>query len=185
MMHKAKMECFINYAAAQREATNPLLPWVGLDPELFEGEDRWIAQWLSDNLFKLRPHKTPQLFIYGDTNLGKTHLWLQLMQYCRIYILPNDDKWYDGYNDKDYDLVILDEFHGNKTIHFMNQFLEGIWMPLPQRGNIPYIKKNNVPVIIFSNHSLDACYKNKQGAALQALEGRLLICHVETQIKVL
>lgn len=93
-------------------------PW-----QLLEKKPSWtsaeesMANWLNRNLFqKKRPLGTLQLYVYGPTGVGKTHLIRNLTNYCRIYFVPMDEDWYDEF-DNHYDLCVLDEFRGQKQFN--------------------------------------------------------------------
>ena len=77
-----------------------------------------------------------------------------------------------------YDLAIMDEYHGQKTIAFLNAFLEGVPMKLCRRNLFPLTKKKNIPVIILSNFTPKEVYKNKEDGCLEALLSRLLVVEV-------
>jgi len=145
---------------------------------MYELHNNLIAEWLNKNLLVPdRPHKQQQLWIAGPPNIGKTHLLNSLRQYCNVYIVPYDNNWYDDYTD-DYDIAVMDEFVGQKTINFLNQFLEGAQMKLNRRNIFPYVKKKNIPVIIMSNFTPKECFHNKELQCLDALLTRLLVVEV-------
>ena len=70
----------------------------------------------------------------------------------------------------------MDEFKGQKTIQFLNQFVEGVNMTLRVKGG-QKMKRTNPPVIICSNASLDSIYHKKaesNSVYLAALRTRFL-----------
>ena len=129
-----------------------------------------IAKWINKNLLDLptRKHKQKQLWIFGPTNSGKTGLLMTLNEFFHMYEIPDDNKWYDAYND-DFQVCFLDEYKGSKTIQWLNSFSEGRWMSLPQRGKQPYVKKKNVALIVASNFSIRSCYHNADEIVIEAL----------------
>lgn len=143
-----------------------LLPWPGVDPSPFAGigedSDRRLFEmntWFAENIRQDRPFKSPQLFIHGPTNIGKTSLIISLRKYLSIYMVPMMENWYNGYDDDLYDLIVLDEFKGQKPLTYMNLFLDGSYVSLPVKGSM-VTKKKNLPVVILSNFSPEDCYKN-------------------------
>lgn len=93
------------------------------------------------------------------------------------------EDFYDFYSD-DMHLVSIDEFKGQKTIQFLNQFLDGQVMCLRQKGN-QYLKCKNLPVIICSNYPLEECYKKAATTGyLESLLSRLLIVHIPPTEKI-
>lgn len=135
-----------------------------------------IATWLQVNVLCARSFKDPQLYVCGAPNSGKTSLILKLEQEgLRVYRMPYDGKWYDSYEDGRYDIVVLDEFNGQKKIQDLNFWLEGGPMMVPRRGQAPYAKKDNLPVLILSNYTPFEAYNNCTEARLAPLLARLQV----------
>ncbi len=132
---------------------------------------RLIVDWLIRNIRQKRSFKQKQLMIFGKPNLGKTSLIMFLETYLKVYHMPHheyDDGWKDNY----YDLVVLDEFKGQRPILFLNMWLQGGPYSLKVRyRNI--IKYDNVPTIILGNFDLQECYHNCNYTRLESLETRL------------
>ena len=138
-----------------------------------------IASWLDANLLAKREFKQRQLYVYGPPDVGKTHLILHLERHgIRVYRMPYDGKWYDTYDDDSYDLIVLDEFKGQKTIQEMNLWLEGGPMMVNRRGTAPVLKRANLPFIILSNYAPRAAYRNCSEERLSPLLARLTIVAV-------
>jgi len=150
-------------------------------PPTIEGlneADLQIAQWITANIRSSRRFKAPQLFIYGERNRGKTSLIEHLEKSLSVYHIPVTEDFYDAYDD-DYDLAVMDEFKGQKTLQWMNEFLQGSKMTLRKKGS-QYLKTKNIPVIILSNYSLSECYpKAAMDGRLSTLEARLEVVHIE------
>lgn len=119
-----------------------------------------IVGWLNTNLFCVRPFKSMQLFLSGPANCLKTSLVLSLEKYLMIYHMPLVEDFLDGYNDEDYDLVVLDEFKGQKTIYFLNEWLQGSTMTFRKKGS-QGVKRKNIAMIIISNYVLSDIYKDQ------------------------
>jgi len=140
--------------------------------------DLQIAQWITANIRSSRRFKQAQLFIYGERNRGKTSLIEHLEKSLSVYHIPVTEDFYDAYDD-DYDLAVMDEFKGQKTLQWMNEFLQGSKMTLRKKGS-QYLKCKNIPVIILSNYSLSECYpKAAMDGRLSTLEARLQVVHIE------
>lgn len=152
------------------------------DPVLLH-QDRVIMNWLVKNLLVKRPFKAPQLFISGPPDVGKTHLVNYLSQFFRIYHVPTGEDFYDLYEDEEYDLCVIDEFKAQKTIQWLNMFLQGSPCPLRKKGS-QYLKVKNLPVIILSNYSLEDCYKNQDSTRLESLKARLTEVFVYERIAI-
>jgi len=115
-----------------------------------------IVEWLNINLFKPRAFKQPQLFLTGPPDVRKTSLVLMLSQYFHTCFAPMTEDFFDTFSD-DYQLFFFDEFKGQKTVTFLNSFLQGAPFNIKIKGG-QMMKMKNQPVIIASNHKLEECY---------------------------
>lgn len=148
-------------------------------------EERIIGAWLNRNL-PLSPKRDlgeTQLYIWGATNLGKTHLCNQLSNYFPTYHCTTMENFFNGLNET-YKLIIFDEFHGQHPITFMNQILDGQKMQIPQKGTM-YYKQNNPAIIILSNMPPEKCYpniSNNHPEVFAALLRRLCVVNITQQM---
>jgi len=151
----------------------PITPTEGMAEH-----DLRIIAWLNEN-FKpgLRPRKTPQLYIYGPPNSGKTQLLDALRANYRGFDVVTEILWQDHYSDSSYDFGYLDEFVGGKAINWMNKWLEGAPQTIQVRGGT-FLKKKNFPTIICSNLSPLEAYHNSKGAVLDAFLCRLELVEI-------
>ncbi len=157
--------------------------WIGASVLCTDNNrDSDIARWLNKNIKQKRKFKQEQLYIWGETNIGKTSLIEQLSEYLDIYYLPAED-FYDTYLDDSYDLVVMDEFKGQKRVSFLNQFLQGSTMPLPKKGS-QYVKCQNLPCIFLSNYSMRNAYKNIDYTSTCAFESRFEEIFVDEFIQI-
>lgn len=125
-----------------------------------------------------RHFKQKQYWIWGPRNTGKTSFVLDLVaQGFRGYDMPKNNYWND-YSDEAYDFAYIDEFKGQLTVTFLNEFLQGSPMKLRGRYN-DVIKKKNLPVFILSNFDPYGCYENFKSGELDPLVGRLHIIRTE------
>jgi hypothetical protein len=148
-----------------------------LNGEIFLTSEQKIRSWLECNiLVKSRPFKKKQLYIYGATNLGKSSLIEKLRPFLRIYQIPYED-FYDFYNDRDWDLAVLDEFKAQKSVSWLNMWLQGSEMAIRYKG-AQGLKRYNIPTIILSNFTLEECYVNTPAHILDTLRSRLEIVEV-------
>lgn len=182
MINKKKLEeygTWVRTLKARKEK-------IEYQPPTLDGlntEDLQIAKWITDNIRSSRQFKQQQLFISGERNRGKTSLIEFLERSLSVYHIPHTEDFYDAYDDE-YDLAVLDEFKGQKTLQWMNEFLQGSRMTLRKKGS-QHLKVKNMPVIILSNYSLGECYpKAAMDGRLTTLEARLLCVSVEKFINV-
>lgn len=141
--------------------------------------NRALASWLNSNIRTMspRPHRTPQMWIKAMGGAGKTETINRLRDTFRlnIFIVPYDEVWWDRYDDELYDLILFDEFKGQVTITKLNQILSGDHMFLSRRGQPPYLKKKNLPVLILSNYMPHEAYTNCSHLSVQPLVDRLTV----------
>lgn len=180
MINKRKLEEYDTWIQCMK-AKKSKLEWVAPVIEGLTDANKQIAEWICANIRQPRKFKAPQLFIHGPRNLGKTSLIEWLERYLSVYHCPMAEEFYDLYSD-DHDLVVMDEFKGQKTIQWMNLFLQGSPMNLRKKGS-QYMKRKNIPVIILSNYSLGECYpKARDDGRLNTLEARLQVVEIDSFI---
>lgn len=180
MINKRKIEEYASWIECERSKKNKI-DWIPPSLEGLTDSNLKIAEWISKNIRQTRAFKAPQLYIHGPRNLGKTSLIEWLEKSLSVYHMPMTEEFYDLYSD-DFDIVVLDEFKGQKTIQFLNQFLQGSAMPIRKKGS-QGMKYKNLPVVILSNYSLSECYqKAANDGRLSTLECRLEIVEVDSFI---
>lgn len=142
-----------------------------------------IASWLKANLREKRAHRQKQLWICAPPGMGKTSLIMMIEAAfdLSVYYWPKEEVWWDAYSDGAYDLIVLDEFHSQKTITQLNPILSGDPTPLSRRCSAPLTKRDNLPVIIMSNYSPEECFSKVAANApskLAPLLDRLTVVNV-------
>jgi len=171
MLNKRKLEDYETWVQCSRNKKSKEA-WVAPDFSKLTDANKQIAEWLCLNIRQPRKFKAPQLFITGKRNLGKTSLIEWLERSLSVYHIPTTEDFYDLYSD-DYDLVVMDEFKGQKTIQWMNLFLQGSKMNIRKKG-AQMLKQKNLPVIILSNYTLGDCYpKAREDGRLETLQARV------------
>lgn len=180
LQHKRKLEEYQAWVIMKKPRLD-LLPWQPVPVPAF-GSEYQIATWLNANIFHPgRPNKALQLYLFSPPDCGKTTLITWLSRFCRIYYMPLLEDFYDFYDDDSYDLVVIDEFKGQKQIQFLNQWLDGQPCTVRVKGG-QRLKRKNLPCIILSNWSLSDVYSGaieKHGKdAIGPLTSRLEIVSV-------
>lgn len=89
--------------------------------------------------------------------------------------MPKTEDWNDLYNDGEYDLIVLDEYKGHKSIQFLNPWLSNDPQPVSRRGRPPVMKWEALPFIILSNYRPQDAYSNASPTSLEALMSRLKV----------
>jgi len=130
-----------------------------------------VIDWLNTNLLTVRRFKAPQLYLSSPPNYLKTSLVNALQQRLRVYHMPLLEDFYDFYDDDNFDLVVLDEFRGQKTIQFLNMWTQGGLMNIRKKGS-QSMKTRNLPMIVLSNFPLDLVYKDT--TKIETLKTRFL-----------
>lgn len=119
-----------------------------------------------------REFKQKQYWIYGPPNTGKTSLVLSLLEHgFRGFIIPiNND--FAEWDDECFDFAYIDEFKGQLTVQFLNEWLQG--SPMVLNAKFGQRKKTkNIPIFILSNFEPEICYKNVSSTAISALTTRI------------
>jgi len=180
MINKRKIEEYESWVRCE-QSKKQKVTWIPPSLDGLTDANLQIAKWICSNIRQNRPFKAPQLYIHGPRNLGKTSLVEWLEKSLSVYHMPTTEEFYDHYSD-DYDLVVIDEFKGQKTIQFLNQFLQGSNMPIRKKGS-QGMKSKNLPVVILSNYALSECYvKAANDGRLNTLECRLEIVEIDSFI---
>lgn len=154
MMHKRKIEELEGYLQIKK-LKGDLVPFPGRF--IYTGandQTERIVAWLNGNLASkaLRPFKSPQLYVHGPRNSGKTSLVTFLSKWFRVYWVPKDEAFYCDYDDNDYDLIVFDEFRMQKNLQWLNSFIEGAPVLVRKKGKTGTMKRKNLPVIFLSNY---------------------------------
>jgi len=142
--------------------------------------EKEVATWLFTNIMQPRKHRQPQLYLYGPPACGKTSFYIVLLKFLRIFKIVYETDFLELYGDDYYDLMIFDEFKGQKKITFLNSLIDGT----PKIYNVKFAtvpKNKNLPAIFLSNLSPFEVYKGKAGdISLDAFVDRLQIVQVDT-----
>jgi len=147
------------------------------------GQDVEIAEWLNAAILKTRERKSPQLWLYGPPNTGKTALLMWLEEAVRVMWLTHSEQFYDQWHPDTFDLIAIDEFHGQQKLQFLNLLLDGSPMIMPCKGG-QRMKATPLPVIVCSNGSPTTCYSRVSSCWTDALLARLIVVNVTTFIKI-
>ena len=178
--NKRKLEEIIAYVS-ERKRIKQLSPWKKCTSSTVES--RPVAKWLNDSIlnpeFSVRNDDYRMLYLSGPPAIGKTSLLLFLMKSLRVYLIPSDEEYYDEWSDGDYDVAILDEFTGNKPIHWMNRWMGGQPMTVRRKGIIQVKKYQAIPTIVMSNRTLESAYQHhlettKEHDTFRALRTRFI-----------
>jgi len=120
------------------------------------------------------PFRTPAIWIYGPTKTGKSSVFLELSKSLEGFLLPfNND--FRFYADNAYDFAYCDEFHGQLTVTFLNEWIQGTPMNLNTKGSTVR-KTHNLTTLICSNYSPFECFPKAR--QLDTLLGRLVVVSV-------
>lgn len=162
--NKRKIQEYIQFQKEKKQREIPVEP----------------REYIIDEFFTLKigtplPFRSKQLYLYGEPGIGKTTLIRKLCEKHRGFCIPTNND-FQHYDDDLYDFAFIDEFKGQLTVQFLNQFLDGQRLPLNTKGSTT-IKNKNIPVIILSNHNLCNVYKSE--TYIDSLVDRLHIIEVK------
>jgi len=156
-------------------------------PLLYSGDDpstALLVKWLNTNLFVKRFLKQKQLFISGPPSSYKSFFFEYLANYLRVYFMPISEDWYNGYDDSFFDLVVMDEFLGQKMLTFLNSFSDGTTVTLKVKNN-QVTKRNNLPFVIISNKTISEIYtKPEHWISVAALKTRFFELQLNSPLDV-
>lgn len=147
-----------------------------------------VIGWLKENLKFDRVPRTKQLYLHGDPNIGKSRTVAQLRQYIRLWEVPKNTEYYDGYQNGCYHMAYIDEFAGQHTMTWLNSFLDGNPLFLNQKyGGVT--KTDVLPVMIMSNMTPAEIYQKslnnqenvKARPSFDALVSRLIVVNVDEE----
>lgn len=185
-MHKRKVDEYINFLNVLR-SQKTLLAWPStVVPADAEPHDLTISTWLDTNIKKARFLGTKQLWLQGPTECGKTTFIMNLSKYLRIYVVPMDEDFYDMYDDTLYDLIVFEEYKSQKTVQWMNKFVDGQPVALRKKGS-QVMKIKNLPVIVCSNYTMQDCYRklyDSKPEVFATLERRFTMVQVPSGSKI-
>jgi len=182
MQHKRKIEEYSVWKKSWKvlESRLPWPPTVTVESGSVEEQ---IVDWLMTNIQKERVLRQPQLYLHGKPGVGKTTMVMNLEKYLKIYYIPKDEDFYNLWEDQKYDLAVLDEFRGQKTIQWMNAWLDGQPNCLRVKGS-QVMKMQKIPTIILSNYWLPDVYTKVPADKLESLISRVKEVYVDKQIEI-
>jgi len=181
MERSKQVQDFMEYVHEAREADKKKnTKWTVLQ-ETKEWGPSWlkVIRWLNFMIRQPSHHigRPRHLFVHGNTRLGKTtRLINPLKERLHCYMLTKDELQNMPWRD-DYDLCIMDDFKGQKSIIWMNEFLGSKNMLMQVPGGTHMRKTRIVPTIVISNFPLARYYPlgaNCEDESFNALKDRFI-----------
>jgi hypothetical protein len=167
MRESRKIKEYIGNVAMEKKKTtsNPKSWRPIVNVEQLKGKSKELAKWVNENFGYLaknepKPRKSPQLWLYGPTNTGKTTFCEWVKNYFRVYLFPDTEDWFDDFSDEAYDIILCDEFGANVPIQVMNKIAGGEPIKLKKKGMPSEAKVKNHPLILTTNDTPDELYHN-------------------------
>lgn len=158
LLHMKRITDMIAYREVKK-IRRDLVPWVELPIHSFHNKyDIWIINWLNSAIKKTRPFRSKQLWVFGESSLGKSSMIDGLRKSLHCFFPSPDENFWDGISTTT-DMIILDEFRGSKSVQVLNQLCEGRQMTLPIKGT-SFNKDMNIPVMVLSNYPPHGCYED-------------------------
>lgn len=152
---------YVHYSLSKRQRTNKPVPSIlhlNFEFQIPIGKERQFKQ--------------TQYWIHGPPNVGKTSIIRKLLETHRGFVLPTNNDFKD-YADGQYDFAFIDEFKGQLTLQFLNQWLDGQHLFLNTKGG-SVLKKENITTFIVSNYAPGEVFQRNQDK-LDALLSRLTV----------
>jgi hypothetical protein len=178
LRQRNQFKAMIERVRAEKGAS---LEWVKLQPPPDEGWGR-VVKWL--NHIIRRPEnacKRQNVWICSKPNMGKTHFLANpLLKRLKIYMIQKDEVQNTPWEGV-YDLAMCDEFIGQKTIEWMNEFMSDAQMQIRVPGGGFTVKDAWIPVLILSNLSIDEAYPKSPQAMVDALKERFWEINLTTR----
>lgn len=160
MMNKRKIQEFEAFCSSAPPA--PKSPWTGMWTSTHSVMTREIVTWCQLNLSHPtppRPFGARQLYIHGPTLHNKTSFARRLEEFFRVYWVPTEENFDDFYSDSDFDLIVFDEYRGQRPVSSLNLWLDGSNVVFRKKG-CQGAKRDNKPFIILSNAPLERWHNN-------------------------
>lgn len=141
-------------------------------------EERIICGFLLESVRKNRPPKSPQLWLHGPPNVGKSRLIHWLYQFLRVW-RPTNEVYHNGYNDR-IDIVVWDEVMPSScpTLSLLNTMADGYKVALPVKQGPPTLKNVNQPCLVCSNYRPEEIYTKVPPQGMAALRARFRVLEV-------
>lgn len=125
-------------------------PWISYDLPWCLSVEKWYIDFVSCKYY----HKKKHLYLYGDSNVGKSTLVRYFLRDLgnRVYYAA-DAYPFGGYNSSIHRCVVFDEFYyKNYDMQLLNRFLEGSEFYCNQKYIPERLDRNESPCIIISNY---------------------------------
>lgn len=103
-----------------------------------------------------------------------------LEKYLRVYVVCLEEDFMDGFDPSLFDLIVFDEFRGQKKITWMNSFVQGGTVPVRIKGSrgVKITDRDNLPVLVLSNYSIAECYHKADSIAVSTIKSRFEECQI-------
>lgn len=143
----------------------------------FEGYSRLVKHLNDINKYGFRQLHVPKvnLLIRGNTAIGKSRLFSEVMKYVPTYEFPIEN-WHPDYEDGHYRLIVWDEPKMKPALREMYlKILDGLTCNLPVKGSHA-VRQDHQKIVLLSNSSLDELadeQKFKVSAQREAFKRRL------------
>lgn len=183
MLHMGQVVAFKKQIEHDKKRKRDLTP---IEWELEKGgiEGHQIISWLNLNVRHVRPFKQKQLYVWSSQpDLGKTGIARTLSETLSVCWWMKWEDFDDQYQDGLWDLLVVDEWKGQRKLQYMNELLQGGQLPLRVKGS-QRLKDENTPIIILSNYSPENSYKDVSEEAIATLLTRIEVIELTEFISI-
>ncbi len=186
MMHMRQIREFQEHLEHDKKRKRDLTPLVWeMDHGAMAGMQ--IIEWLNANIRHPREFKQKQLYIWSDTpDVGKTSIARTLSESLSVCWWMKWEDFDDQYQDGLWDLIVIDEWKGQRKLQYMNELLQGGQLPLRVKGS-QRLKSESTPILILSNYCPEESYREVAASAIATFLTRIQVVQIKqfTSIKLI
>lgn len=185
LMHERQVEYYYNCVQQGKRSRYLKSKFYCITSFVGDGElnNQRIAGWLNDHVIKEHKFRTNNLWIWGGTQLGKTSLVELLIENgVNVYTVDYSTHFFTGISINT-QLLVFDEFKGQRTITELNKLADGSRCQLDVKGSTFKIEKP-IPVLVLSNFPIEQCFHNVEDAWLNTLRGRFTEINVTKKVEI-
>jgi hypothetical protein len=159
--------------------------WRGLHCDTPDHElTNIVIGWFNNNICKERQIKQKQLWLWGPPSCGKSAVIFLTASKVREFEIQDNNGWIEGYRDGAYDMMFIDEFDkSTMAVASLKRLAAGYPMKIPQRNRRPIIKRENLPLIVTCQKSIEVTFSSLDYSDIEALQDRFLQVHVYEPLK--
>jgi len=198
MQNLARLHDFHNWYKAVKITKSSKYEWPGLTTmpantlESVDFASEAICYWIRVEVLgfqnkRVRPIKTPNLWIVSPSGKGKSTLVQFLSHFFRVmFMFPSQGKYFFPRDINEYQFIVLDEYNAQFTFSDFKRITDGSPVMVDVKNGQQFLKDKNIPIIILTNHAPSEIYHNifdRDEDAANQLESRFRVIYLNQMIK--